>query len=463
MAPIRSRTAPPVGSGLPGTLRRRRARPPARGAAKASSPAAPPPWAASSSPARTAEHRHYSYHSCNDRHCPQCGGQDADQWLAANARACCCRCPTSWSPSPCPKRLRRWMRSHPQSGWTCSSPPAPKPSRTWRKTPTPGRLPRHARRAAHLEAHARLPSPRSLPGPRRRPQPGPAPVGPQPPEVPAPRPSPGRSLPHALPPSSRTAVPEAFADLPARVWKHRWVVHSAAGPARTPLRYLSRYVFKTATGNRHLQLLPDGRVRWPYRDSTTGAWPHLDLEPFELLRRFLQHVLPAGFHRVRRFGWLHPAGRAKLNRVRALLHRPAQRRRTRRLATAGPAADSGPGLPAADAALARALRCPHCGQPWSWAASGARDLRARGDPLRAQRCSAPPDRLEHGAHRSFASPCLRPNLRAPALSPVSLLRRPSRAPATTATAAMHLPRTTAPQSNTRAPRLPVTRTSGTAL
>lgn len=116
------------------------------------------------------------------------------------------------------------------------------------------------------------------------------------------------------------AAPEALAQIAAGVWKQRWVVHSAAvGSGRNALGYLSRYVFKTATGNRALPVRPDGRLRWRYRESTTGAWQHVDLEPCELLRRFLQHVLPRGFHRVRRFGWWHPGGRGKLNCVRALL------------------------------------------------------------------------------------------------------------------------------------------------
>ena len=106
------------------------------------------------------------------------------------------------------------------------------------------------------------------------------------------------------------------------------MTHSqAAGSGEKVLRYLSRYVFKTATGNRGVPRLPDGRVRWNYRDSHTARWQSLVLEPDELLRRFLQHlpaepflfasplsdrraaqagVLPAGFHRVRRFGWLAP-------------------------------------------------------------------------------------------------------------------------------------------------------------
>ena len=156
-------------------------------------------------------------------------------------------------------------------------------------------------------------------------------------------------------------APEALRQIAAGVWKQRWVVHSAAvGSGEPALRYLSRYVFKTATGNLPLPGQPDGRLRWRYRDSTTRAWRHVDLEPFELLRRFLQHVLPQGFHRVRRFGWWHPGGRVKLNRVRALL------RQTPVLSTAEHAAWQPPesnapepeaALPASNPSPLKGVRC----------------------------------------------------------------------------------------------------------
>ena len=162
-------------------------------------------------------------------------------------------------------------------------------------------------------------------------------------------------------------MPAAMADLPPKVWQQRWVVHSAAnGSGQNALRYLSRYVFKTATGNRPLQLLPDGRLRWPFRHSRTGAWQHIDLEPFEFLRRFLQHVLPSGFHRVRRFGWLHPGGRAKLNRVRALLKIPPRLSVAEQAAWQPLAQNPGAGpvpAPQLDALPTAARRCPHCGHP----------------------------------------------------------------------------------------------------
>ena len=115
-------------------------------------------------------------------------------------------------------------------------------------------------------------------------------------------------------------APEAFAAIPAKVWKQRWVTHSQpAGSGQHVLRYLSRYVFKTATGDRVVPQLADGGLVWRYRESGTSRWQSLRIEPDELLRRFLQHVLPAGFHRVRRFGWLHPSAKAKRQRIQSLL------------------------------------------------------------------------------------------------------------------------------------------------
>jgi hypothetical protein len=160
-------------------------------------------------------------------------------------------------------------------------------------------------------------------------------------------------------------MPEALAHLPDKVWTQRWVVHSAAvGSGQKALGYLSRYVFKTATGNRPLRLLPNGRLLWPFRQSGTGAWRQIELEPLEFLRRFLQHVLPAGFHRVRRFGWLHPGARSKLKRVRALLKMPPLLSPAEQATWTAPvpSPQSRPAAtPQADVPTPVALRCPHCG------------------------------------------------------------------------------------------------------
>jgi hypothetical protein len=117
--------------------------------------------------------------------------------------------------------------------------------------------------------------------------------------------------------------PDLFKQVPAKVWKRHWNVGCQhAGSGENALRYLSRYVFKTATNNRIVTLLGEGKVRWPYRDSQTGRDTAIQLDPFEWMSRFLQHILPPYFTRVRTFGWLHPAAKVRANRVRALLGQP---------------------------------------------------------------------------------------------------------------------------------------------
>jgi hypothetical protein len=85
------------------------------------------------------------------------------------------------------------------------------------------------------------------------------------------------------------------------------------------LRYLARYIFKTATGNRTVRQLADGRLHWPYRASRTQQDTAVHLQPTDFMARFLQHVLPPYFAPVRTSGWLHPAAKVRLNCVRALL------------------------------------------------------------------------------------------------------------------------------------------------
>ena len=158
------------------------------------------------------------------------------------------------------------------------------------------------------------------------------------------------------------ADPKALEALPTKVWKQRWVVHCApAGSGANALSYLARYVFKTATGNRILQLLPDGRLCWPYRDSQTGQSRQVRLQPLEFLRRFLEHVLPQGFHRVRLFGWFHPAARLAFNRVRALLQQEPLLTAAQRRSWLNKEETLSPGQPL-DAPRQPAV-CPRCRGP----------------------------------------------------------------------------------------------------
>lgn len=264
---------------------------------------------------------HYQYHSCNDRHCPQCGQADTEDWLARQRQRLLLPVSYFLVTFTVPEALRLWIRAHLQQSldvlFSASAQAlqdlAANPKRLGAQLGMLGVLHTWSRTLIfHPHIHFLVPG------------------GGLSPE--------GRcwiTTKHdylfdvkALGAHFRTLFrqtvlkehPQLLAKIPAKVWKQAWVVHcQPAGSGEKALGYLARYIFKTATANRTVYLLANGKVRWPYRDSNTGQFRSIDLEPHQLLSRFLQHVLPPGYCRVRLFGWLHPAAKRRANRVRALL------------------------------------------------------------------------------------------------------------------------------------------------
>ena len=105
----------------------------------------------------------------------------------------------------------------------------------------------------------------------------------------------------------------------------KWVVYCKApfaGP-RQVLRYLSRYTHRVAISNRRLVAADDGGIafRWKdYRANGQSRWKTMRLQPHEFIRRFLVHVLPKGFHRIRHYGLFAGTNRAEnIATARALL------------------------------------------------------------------------------------------------------------------------------------------------
>ena len=127
--------------------------------------------------------------------------------------------------------------------------------------------------------------------------------------------------------------PELFAQTPAAAWRKDWIVNTQpVGSGEKALTYLGAYVQRTALSSQRIVREENGRTTFRYRASDTGRWKLLTLDTPEFLRRFLQHVLPAGFHRVRYYGFWSPTAKNKWARVLALLDwkeppRPQLRRR----------------------------------------------------------------------------------------------------------------------------------------
>ena len=108
--------------------------------------------------------------------------------------------------------------------------------------------------------------------------------------------------------------------VPAAVWTTPWVVHAQpAGTGERVLDYLARYLFRVAICNSRLEHLDDDHVVFRYRDNRTQAMRRATLSGVEFLRRFLQHVLPRRFTKVRYFGLWSPTRRRDLDRAHQVL------------------------------------------------------------------------------------------------------------------------------------------------
>ncbi len=103
------------------------------------------------------------------------------------------------------------------------------------------------------------------------------------------------------------------ATLKTELYRHDWVVYAKAPPAGPSalLDYLARYTHRVAIGNERILGFNGRTVRLRWRDSLHGNKKRLlTLDALTFLSRFVQHVLPRGFKRVRHYGLLAPAGKA---------------------------------------------------------------------------------------------------------------------------------------------------------
>jgi len=306
--------------------------------------------------------RHFTFVGCGNRHCPACGGTRAEQWLR---RHCALLLPDvvyHLITFTVPDGLRRAIRSHPRellellmrlsSGtlldvcdndkWLGATPGLTALLHTWTRQHeyhphvhfigTGGGL---NEQGQWVDAH-----PKFL--------------------VPV----------HAL--SSvfrarfrdalREQYPDIFATISPTVWKEKkWVVHSKpVGSGETTLAYLARYVYRVALSERAILHHDARRVTVRYRKSGTNVPRTMRLEPQEFIRRFLQHVLPSGFRKIRYFGLHHSSKRPVLRSLQAAM----AIRAGRPLPVTPPTVE--PARPA----------CPNCHAPMHFEGRGGVNLRA---------------------------------------------------------------------------------------
>lgn len=292
----------------------------------------------------------FAFHSCGNRHCPACGADDARLWLD---RQQALLLPVTYhlATVTVPAALRRPIRSHPREllallfrasasalldlcanpKWFGAMPGVTAVLHTWTRA-----------YEYHPHVHFLVTGGGVDPtGAWREPQPGFL--------VPV----------HAFSAlvrarfrdGLRAELPDLFAAVPSEVWTQSWVVHAkAVGSGAPALRYLSRYIYRVALSNRALLEANDQHVRFRYRRSEDGKSCTCALPPLEFLRRFLQHVLPSRFVKVRYYGLHHPRRRPAIPLLRAALALLAGR--------------STPCLPPpAPSTPPRPCLCPHCHTP----------------------------------------------------------------------------------------------------
>src|SRR6266571_483320 len=142
---------------------------------------------------------------------------------------------------------------------------------------------------------------------------------------------------------------ELFAQVEARVWRKYWVVHSEpVGSGQPAFKYLAPYIFRVAISNSRLRKLENGNVTFSYKESATDRLKSCKVTAEEFIRRFLQHVLPPRFIKVRYFGLLSPSNRHLLQKARQLLSATTSKLNREKVKTSEPLA---------------LLSCPHCGGP----------------------------------------------------------------------------------------------------
>ncbi|MFO1251404.1 MAG: IS91 family transposase [Inhella sp.] len=314
-------------------------------------------------------HRHWQYHSCRNRHCPQCGARARDAWLRGRLAEVLAvpythlvftlphglgslyRCQPRWvietlfaSVAATLKDFAanpRWM------GIAAGQPAFSLVLHTWSQD---------LRQHLHLHLHAVMAC--GVLGPEGHWH------------APARRPDflfPVQALSKVfrgkfmaalrqLAQHSELQDPNLAPAGRKVLMQHDWVVYAKTplgGPAQV-LEYLGRYTHRTAIGNERIQAItPEHEVVFTVRADAQGGKRRLRLPLDEFIRRFLLHVLPGGVQRIRHYGVLaNGCKKTQLAQARASLHQPRVDK---------------PALESAQAFLARVARielsrCPHCRQ-----------------------------------------------------------------------------------------------------
>ena len=262
------------------------------------------------------QEKRYSYHSCKNRHCPKCQNDQANQWLEARKG----RLPVAHFlvTFTLPQELRATARSHQKTVYNilfrASSQALQKlaldPRFVGGRIGMVGVLHTWTRDLRyHPHVHYIVPG-GGLDGDGRW------------------RCSrneflvPGKPLAILFRAKVRAELKKAglLTHVDTQAWKKNWVVDlEPVGTGEAAFKYLAPYIFRVAISNNRILKLEDGKVTFQYKESATNQIKFSTVPAEEFIRRFLQHVLPKRFVKVRYYGLLSPSNRHLLEQARESL------------------------------------------------------------------------------------------------------------------------------------------------
>jgi hypothetical protein len=263
---------------------------------------------------------HFAYHSCNHRACPRCGRDDAAEWLAKQ-RARLLPVPYFLVTFTLPEQLREPVRA------------AMKPWYGALLKESAGALQDLASQPKHLGAelgptallqtwtrdlryhphvHVLVPG-GGLTSNRLRWMRVPDP------EFFLPQVKLAARFKGRLQAWLKQHAPKLYQQVPAKVWWLKWVADvQPVGSGEAALKYLANYLVKPPLHESQIEHWDARNVTFRYRENG-GTQKNCTVSSGEFVRRFLQHVLPKGFQRVRHYGWRGAAAKNKWARILALL------------------------------------------------------------------------------------------------------------------------------------------------
>ena len=265
---------------------------------------------------------HFFFHSCNHRSCPRCGGRRQQEWTAQQ-EARLLPLPYYLITITLPDPLRRLFGSYPQELYPLffeqsaqglkelclnrrflgGEPGCIAVLHTWTR-----------RMLHHPHLHLLVPALGIKQG-------GCALVRPRDPDYLIPERALARRLRTRFAAKLKSAFPELAQTIDLSAASQDFVIQcKQVGRGKPALRYLAAYVARSAlTESRLTGYDAKGRVPLRSKDSSDNQWKVESLEPLELIRRWLLHVLPKGLVRIRHYGWLSPAAGKTFRRIRFLL------------------------------------------------------------------------------------------------------------------------------------------------